>query len=56
MVQLITLRLLDGGTNHGGATPFPWIHVADEYRLNFNDELRRHSKLAILFNRKGAGP
>jgi hypothetical protein len=30
--------------------------VADEKRLQFNDELRRHSKLAVVFDLKEAGP
>ena len=28
---------------------------ADELRLYFNDELRRHSKLAVFFDLKGLG-
>jgi hypothetical protein len=29
--------------------------IAGEQRLYFNDELRRHTKLSIIFNPKGPG-
>jgi hypothetical protein len=29
--------------------------IAGEQRLYFNDELRRHSKLSVIFNPKGPG-
>jgi len=30
--------------------------VADEKRLHFNDELRRHCRFALVFDLKEAGP
>jgi hypothetical protein len=29
--------------------------IADEKRLYFNEELRRHTKLSVIFNPKGPG-